>query len=652
MDRYNEGAYAQTDGNTNATYKSRRSTEGREPQTPRLQKKKSNAGVRSASQPQRNALSYTPQESVPDTRGTQEGLKGPRKGSLRNAIRKVFGRRSREAEPASQQLSPPRHGYHRSEPIGTLPTQPEEPERSQLEPRTSQRNFSVPLDLPPAGPAFPRTRSPYAVEFPRSARLKPLNLGNPFNAPGSQLRRRKTLPSVLVTGEDAATIKASIESADEPATAETGGDVLTSQIGRAISTRGSTRGSDKRRSRSETDLRAGLSERPKVPQRKRSDEIRYWRESYQPNVLRASGFRVSTIPSAGAVEGGDEEKTPMPRGEDDPFEIKDTAESSPRGQRGLNVSNVDDYSFSALGTELSRDLEDRVARLETGLRNFQASLEKLNAEQRSRRTVVAANTPEPGSKPVSGKRGRASSRDRTASILAGDLQGDLEPSSYQYDYTDTLRARPQTSPQPPRTPLAMPSNPTLPVPEPRMDDPFITPSPPPIIPGTNENPAQVPQHTFRSLYEMLNDERSARRRLEQTMRNLQDEIANLHYQVSVNSNVQSQRSSYMPSSSRLQALLAGTEESPPGTTESQQQRWESSGVVGGGRIDGRIVSRFSGSESEAGRTEAGAEGGLETPYEAYQTPAEEQSPGRFAFGTTGNGQQQRYGNGRVEGEMF
>ena len=469
MDRPNDGAYAQTDDNTNTTSDGVRSADRRAPQTPRLQKKKSNAGVRSASQPIRNTVAYTGQEGARDLVEGQQEPKGARKGSLRNAIRRVFGRRSRESEPVLQQVSPPRHGYHRSEPVTVLPTQPEEPERLDLQPRISQRNFSVPLDLPPAS-VFPRTRSPYAVEFPQSSRLKPLNLGNPFDAPGSQLRRRKTLPSVLVTGEDAEAIKASMDSVVESSLPDSNRDLPPSQIGRAIS----TRGSDKRKSRSETDLRAGLGERPKVPQRKRSDEIRYWRESYQPNVLRASGFRVASMPVAGGTDIREEEKTPVPTSAD-PFDVRaGAAESSPQGQGGLNVSNIDDYSFSALGTELSRDLEDRVSKLENGLRTFQADLEKLNSD-RNRRTILVANTPEPGSVPVSGRRGRASSGERTASMLASDLQGDLEPSSYEYDYTDTLRARPATSPQPPRTPVGLPGNPTLPVPEPRMDDPFVTP---------------------------------------------------------------------------------------------------------------------------------------------------------------------------------
>jgi hypothetical protein len=139
---------------------------------------------------------------------------------------------------------------------------------------------------------------------------------------------------------------------------------------------------------------------------------------------------------------------------------------------------------------------------------------------------------------------------------------------------------------------------------------------------------------------MLADERSARRRLEMQMRGLREEIANLHYQVSSASNFQSQRSSYYAAmdpqvgSSRLHALLRDTEESPPGTAQSGQQQ----GSTG---LNARIVSRFSGSESEAGGMAESTE--LETPYEAYQTPIEE---GSFPFSN-----QPRTG-ARNDGEMF
>jgi hypothetical protein len=67
-------------------------------------------------------------------------------------------------------------------------------------------------------------------------------------------------------------------------------------------------------------------------------------------------------------------------------------------------------------------------------------------------------------------------------------------------------------------------------------------------------------------------------------------------------------------SSRLHALLQETE-SRPGTTESTQQ-------VGrqGLAIDPRVVSRFSGSESDAAMVESTE---LETPYEDYQTPIDD-----------------------------
>ena len=259
--------------------------------------------------------------------------------------------------------------------------------------------------------------------------------------------------------------------------------------------------------------------------------------------------------------------------------------------RPIGIS-PDVRSPSTLGTELSRDLEDRVAKLESGLRSFRGELAQLTTD-RNRRTVVVGGIP---------TRRRAPSGGRTASILADTLQLDFPPSSYQYDYSDTLR--PSTSPQSPRTPVGTDPSatiPDLPVPERAADDPFSTPSLPRAALETsagNGNAAsqsQPPQYTFRSLYEMLADERSARRRLESQMRGLRDEIANLHYQVS-QSNAQSQRSSYyapmdpMVGSSRLHALLRDTESSPPGTSQSQQQR--QSGGPRDSADQPRVVSRL------------------------------------------------------------
>lgn len=626
----------------------------RTPQSPKLQKKKSNPGVR----PTHQSLPAGPSSAGQgDLTGAGDGTKA-RKGSIRNAVRRMFGRRSREADsqtqgqqPAQAQgqgqaypVSPSRHGYHRSEPTGLSPPQ-EVPEPTTREDDITRRTFSAPFEILPS-PGFSRTRSPYAVEFPQSARLKPIDLGNPFSAPGSQLRRRKTLPSMLVVDSDADAIAASIGTSDAPPvpSLELVRDRPSLDVGRT-----STARSEKRKSKSADDLRRAMKARENLP-RKRSEEIRYWRDSFQGSVLRASGFTVQR-PSTNygqEQEQTEGDKTPIARAED-PF-VERRAQgsgSSPTYQiPGPGESEADVGSPSALGTELSRDLEDRIAKLEAGLQNFRGELDQLTAD-RSRRTII------PGGAPTRSRR-RASSDGRTASFLADTLQSDLPPSSYQYQYSDTVRARPSTSPQPPRTPTRdepRPAIPPIPMREPAMDDPFSSPSDPSfltapsktVVGSDSESGApqrQPPQHTFRSLYEMLTDERSARRKLEMQLRGLRDEIANLNYQVSLQSNVQSQRSSYyasvdpMVGSSRLHALIRATENSPPRSSQRESAGTRFS-------TDQPIVSRFSGSESEAGGAAEVEAEEMQTPYEKYQTPAEERP--RFTFA----GQRER-----DEGEMF
>ena len=599
MDFSNEGANARLqDVPSTEEQEIRLSAEARSPQGPRLQKKRSNAARPTERRPQ----TYAPGSTITGREGSKA-----RKGSIRNVIRRVFGRRSREAEP--EQEPPPRsspgHGYHRSEPTALAPP-PEVPEGDVEDDTFVQRTFSVPVV--PMSSNIQRTRSPYAVEFPRSARLKPINLGSPFNAPGSTLRRRKTLPSVLISDSDAAAIQASIQSPDEVGDApRMSQEPPSSEIGRALR----TSESDRRKSRSADDLRLALVNTSRLS-RKRSEEIQFWRESIHGGVLRASGFRAPG-PEIGEAEEHEEDKTPMAQIAD-PF----VSEPEPSGLSPL-MRRPQDVSPSALGTELSQDLEDRVARLEAGLGSFRRELAQLAAD-RNRRTILIGNT---GTQPR-----RASSGSRTASMLAETLASDLEPSGYQYQYTGG--ARPSTSPEPPRTPtrFADPSAavPAMPVFQRTSEEQYRTPSPP-VAPaatagnnGNGSNRGQTPQYTFRSLYEMLTDERSARRRLETQMRGLRDEISNLNYQVSLQSNVQSQRSSYYAQgSNRLQALLRETEDSPPGTDVQQRD----SGNTGLSTEQQRVVSRFSGTESESGT------GDLQTPHEAYQTPLEEHA--RFPF---------------------
>ncbi|KAK4546965.1 hypothetical protein LTR36_001697 [Oleoguttula mirabilis] len=656
MDRSNNGAYSRTQDVPSGWALGE--TASAESQSPHLQKKRSHAGVRNANQPLpatigRGSAAVSGYGATPGLGG---GADKARKGSLRNAVRKIFGRRSKEGEAQLQQKSPPRHGYHRSEPPALAPAI-EAPELSPHEDYAPYRTLSAPMHIIPS-PALQRTRSPYAVEFPQSARLKPLNLVNPFSTPGSQLTRRKTLPSVLIPESEAAALSASIGSSDPPPvpSLDISRDTPTPEVGYVVSSIVNA----KRISRSADDLKGALAKQS-LP-RKRSDEIRYWRESFQPSVFRTSGF-MSKVPveEEDTTERVIEDRTPVMQLAD-PFHTKlsrsGTLESSPVFRQEPSPGAADMGSLSGIGTELSRDLEDRVAKLEAGLQHFQRSLQRLTND-RNRRTVIMGGVPQ----------SRSQSDARTPSMLA-DTLADFAPSTYQYDYQNTQR-RPLTSPQPPtlpqspRTPVR--STETMrprvaPMPE-RVDEPFFTPPPPittSLLPpgmgagnghsGRSSGNGQTPQYTFGALYDMLNDERSARRRLEGQLRGMKQEIYDLQYQVSVGSHVQSQRSStYAPldpmvgGSSRLRDLLRENESSPPGTSARQAAAGErdSSNTGFSSNLPG-VVSRFSGSESEAGTgaMEAEAEEPV-TPYEAYQTPREEQTS-RYPWG------EQRLS----DGEMF
>ena len=231
-------------------------------------------------------------------------------------------------------------------------------------------------------------------------------------------------------------------------------------------------------------------------------------------------------------------------------------------------------------------------------------------------------------------------------MLADTLSGPLTFTNF--GYSAQRAERPSTSPQPPHTPLRSspstrrPPVPPLPPAE-RAHEALATPSPPAmtgmatanqVSSGNNGSEGQTQPHTFRSLYEMLTDERSARRRLETQLRGMRQEISNLQYQVSVGSNIQSQRSSFVPmdpmvGSSRLRELLRDTDVSPPGTADehrhAQQPAIRDSRETGFTTSTGEqagMVSRFSRSDSEAGAT-APSEENFTTPYEAYQTPREE-----------------------------
>ncbi|EME49459.1 hypothetical protein DOTSEDRAFT_68278 [Dothistroma septosporum NZE10] len=658
MDHYTDGGYSGTRISSTKPFEGGPSLDGIAVQAPsRLRKHMSNADMRSVSHGQVLSTGDMKNDAAA-AGGFGDGTKA-RKGSIRNAVRKIFGRRRDVVSqgPETTSFAPAsRHTYHRSEPSALAPPA-EVPEPFIQDNDLMERTLAAPYQAMPPTSLHQRTGSPYALQFPNSVRLKPMDLRNPFIGPPGQLRRRKTLPSIIVAERDARALAEAMPEllADPPHDAKF-------EPARVVPIPTHTLGQIKkarRKSRSADDLQSATED---VERRKRSEEIKYWRESFQPDVLRASGFSTQRQPvnredqehGREATEEQQDDSTPMPRAIDFSSAAASrpaTMRSSPpsHGGHGVTASEGDIRPSSGVGTDMSKDLEDRVAKLEAGLHNFQRSLQRLAAERNRRTIIMGELAPQ-----------RSSNDMRSPSMLAETLADNLEPSDYEYQYGHTLR--PSTSPQPPLPPEVQGS----------VDDPFVAnastparaserlaterpaesfrmPSPltshpptqqPPMaprdsVPAPAAAPAPAPSscstrtthpqpYTFNSLYQMLADERSARRKLETQLRSLRNEISDLHTQVN-SSNMQSARSSYMlaGSSSRLQDMLRETESgaSPPsgGSVRSAHRRSGMSAASGAGPV----VSRFSGSESEAGAIEEQYDE-LPTP-DAYRTPREERS---------------------------
>ncbi|GAB1743955.1 hypothetical protein NU219Hw_g999t1 [Hortaea werneckii] len=434
MDRLNSPAYgpAQQSTHSRATTEERQSFDS---QRIRLRKKRSynNAGVRNASQPL--PATAWPQNTNARESGDNERA---RRGTLRNVVRRIFGRRSKEFDSQPPvRASPPRHGYHRSEPPAlSIRKNANHHASEEVNSTIPHRTLSAPVHHLIPQPNLDRQRSPYAVEFPHSARLKPLNLANPFTAPGSQLRRRKTLPSLLIPDNEAPPQTANDARAASPdphhpvSHPGTEHDPI-SPARRGSGPHGNPSQNSRRKSRSVGDLKlfqrtsAAAAASPAVEQtsplrKKKNEDLRIWRDSIQvynddDRVLRASGFTSAMFPppppppppveeeegrrAAGEVHGVDGEEKWLPTPVAEPF-------PAARGSPGGNAMKIAGEGFTgglprgqANGTaglgsqderegtttqqqqeeeeEIAFDLEDRVARLEAGLRHFQLSLQRM-----------------------------------------------------------------------------------------------------------------------------------------------------------------------------------------------------------------------------------------------------------------------------------
>jgi len=440
----------------------------------------------------------------------------------------------------------------------------------------THRAVSSPLQLDEI-PPFLKLRSPNAVEFPQSARLKPLDLGNPFHKqlPPQALKRRVTLPSLLLDDLEAATLGAAsqVRSIDEWPAVPCLPQHDPSNIGIALTSAGSN---PKRRSRSADDPRVS---RTLQARRDRNEEIDYWRKSYRGSLLRHSA--VSGV-SALSENFQQDMSTTLAR--------ISPIESSPIQQPHFETEYAKPYQMHdsplmsqavTAGGDYTAELEARVNRLEQELSMFRSTIQQYTSQ--AHRQPSTLNT------------------------------------SFQTQQTSNYVP------------------PSVPINETKKDTTAHDPVPPP--------------RTFAALYNIISAERSARRILEDQVRTLRDDLAEVKYQLS-QPVITRDSSAYMAPLQRHQHRVQSQQyrDSQHSRGASQHTRGPSGGSafeateIERARHIKTLISRFSLTDSiasseaarmkeaearefEASRLSEDEDDELVTPREMYKTPTAEAGPG-------------------------
>ncbi|GAB7340133.1 hypothetical protein MBLNU457_6618t1 [Dothideomycetes sp. NU457] len=313
-----------------------------------------------------------------------------RRKSIRNVVRKMFGRRVKQDHLPRQPLV--RHGYHKSDPGILLPVNDNQTQSLHQfsAPTSPKRVVSVPVHLNDQA-GLRQIKSPNAVEFPQSARLKPLQLEGPFyQSQSSGLRRRASLPSFLMveTAQGSPSVEPSNQDREGVPPLPPLADTTGSDIGVALT----SATVPKRRSRSADDFRP--CDKHNGPDRDKAEAIEYWRESYTGSALRNS-FLDQCVPPI------EEQKQISNEVCEDSILAGERTESYPL-QSTARPDNSDKPSRKHDSPILSRpvtarghdetDLLDRIYYLERELNASRAEVERLTNENK-RRSTLSDSTP-------------------------------------------------------------------------------------------------------------------------------------------------------------------------------------------------------------------------------------------------------------------
>ncbi|KAF2185700.1 hypothetical protein K469DRAFT_575439 [Zopfia rhizophila CBS 207.26] len=506
-----------------------------------LRHKRSSTAIREISEMQRRSsvepASYSspsPFPSLPDST-TKTTPKKKRKSGLRNVFRKMFGRRSREQP--QQQDTVHKHGYHRSDP-GLLTQSPETPkENGSSGPRISD----IPVrELEPINPLGQHLPFPMNVNAPAEA--SPPHEYLTFERPPDLNRRRATLPSVLLSNAEAQALSAAWSGSGKQGTSwderHDAESIPSPQIGIALSSPTPPTQSvhSKRRSRSAGALRDLARGRPST-ERRRSAEIRYWRNSYQSgSVYSAATPRPHTAQTVGTVQTTDTLGTVSNAPEESIAESR-TAAAPTVAQHDQDISQIElpieAFNFGNLKSEFSDDelqeeevvdmpvrpeqrlsIEERVKNLEDNMRTLETSVHRLSSRS-NRQTIILENAP----------RGRRS-RNRSSSATS-----DRQFSHHSSKSSNKTLSVKQDLSEPP-SPILAPLSAVEEVQTPNERPQTVVALGPLEIPRPATAQLNDPAEQFTAIYATLNHERAARKALEKQVISLQHEVSDLHALVS------------------------------------------------------------------------------------------------------------------------
>ncbi|KAF2822159.1 hypothetical protein CC86DRAFT_96503 [Ophiobolus disseminans] len=444
----------------------------------------------------------TPFRSTPES-GIKGAQKKKRKSGLRGVFRKMFGRKSKdeqeEDEPARRG-----HSYHHSDPGMLTRQSPPRELRTPTGPRISDLPVEELRPLHPLGQHLP---FPMNVNAPQAS---PPHEYLTFDMQKPDLgRRRATLPSVPSASihrhsldEPRGRLSTWDERLDEDPIPSPGIGIALSSPTQAFTPRGS-----KRRSRSADALRELVKDRASLD-RRRSAEIRYWRQSYTSGSMYSRPQTARTVETIRSVQMQEpaitepidevlemsatlvqaDEPSPLPTPVEQAKEREFQAPVSAFNfglKSGFSDTDTvpSEHPVPLSPPEKSRNrmsIEERVAHLEGTFQSLESSMHRMSSRT-NRQTIILSDAPR-----------NLRSRNRNSSSQSGSTSSHSRLPEYQSS-NDTLKSSP--------------ASPTL------------------VRPGAE---GDSKEKVIEKLYEALKYERTARKALEQQVLNLRHDIADLH----------------------------------------------------------------------------------------------------------------------------